>query len=53
MSVYVDDLMVYPNARGIFRRDRAVAPGAIEVSGRDLIMLWRAQQKAVQIGSGL
>ncbi len=90
MSVYVDELQVWPNARGIFlagschmaadtleelhamalkigmrrswfqpgrgrhphydlvksRRDRAVALGAKEVSGRDLIMLWRAQREA-------
>jgi hypothetical protein len=90
MAAYVDDLQVWPNARGIFRagschlasdtldelhefaarlgmrrewfqpgrgrhphydlvksrRDRAVALGAIEVSGRDLIMLWRAQREA-------
>jgi hypothetical protein len=90
MSVYVDDLKVWPNARGIFRagschmaadtldelhamalkigmrrawfqpgrgrhphydlvksrRDKAVALGAKEVSGRDLIMLWRAQREA-------
>jgi len=91
VSVYVDELMVYPNARGIFRagschmaadtldefhemarkigmrrewfqpgrgrhphydlvksrRDKAVALGAKQVSGRDLIMIWRAQREAV------
>ena len=90
MSVYVDELMVYPNARGIFRagschmaadtldelhamaakigmrrtwfqgknprhphydlvksrRDLAVALGAKEVSGRDLVLMWRAQREA-------
>jgi hypothetical protein len=93
VSVYVDDLMVYPNARGIFRagschlaadtldelhefaarlgmrrtwfqgknprhphydlvksrRDKAVALGAKQVSGRDLIMLWRAQREAAEM----
>jgi len=88
MSVYVDDLQVWPNAKGIFRagschmaadsldelhamaerigmkrlwfqgknpkhphydlikskRDKAVELGAKEVTGRDLIMLWRAQR---------
>ena len=29
------------------RRDKAVALGAKQVSGRDLIMLWRAQREAV------
>lgn len=91
MTVYVDELVIWPNARGIFRagschmaadtpdelhamaaaigmrrtwfqnkngrhphydlvksrRDRAVALGAKEVSGRDLIMMWRAQREAV------
>ena len=28
------------------RRDRAVALGALEVSGRDLVLLWRAQRDA-------
>lgn len=28
------------------RRDRAVALGALEVSGRDLVLLWRAQREA-------
>lgn len=28
------------------RRDRAVALGAIEVSGRDLVLVWRAQRAA-------
>lgn len=28
------------------RRDKAVALGAKEVSGRDLIMLWRVQREA-------
>ena len=92
MSVYVDELMVYPNARGIFRagschmaadtldelhamaakigmrrtwfqgknprhphydlvksrRDLAVALGAKEVSGRDLVLMWRAQREAAE-----
>ena len=90
MAAYVDDLQVWPNARGIFRagschlaadtldelhefaarlgmrrawfqsgngrhphydlvksrRDRAVALGALEVSGRDLVLMWRAQREA-------
>ena len=29
------------------RRDKAVALGAIEVTGRDIIMLWRAQREGV------
>lgn len=89
MAAYVDDLQVWPNARGIFRagschlaadtldelhefaarigmkrewfqpgrgrhphydlvksrRDKAVALGALEVSGRDLVLLWRAQRE--------
>ena len=28
------------------RRDRAVRLGAIEVSGRDLVLVWRAQREA-------
>ena len=28
------------------RRDRAVALGALEVSGRDLVLMWRAQREA-------
>lgn len=31
------------------RRDKAVALGAKEVAGRDLIMLWRAQREAAGI----
>lgn len=29
------------------RRDRAVALGAIEVSGRDMILMWRAQREGL------
>lgn len=89
--VYVDDIQVWPNAKGIFRagschmaadtleelhamaikigmkrswfqgknpkhphydlvksrRNKAVALGAKEVTGRDLIMIWRAQRGEV------
>jgi hypothetical protein len=97
MSVYVDGLQIWPNARGIFRsgschmaadtldelhamarkigmrrswfqdknprhphydlvksrRDKAVSLGAIEVTGRDIIMLWRAQREAAELDIGL
>lgn len=91
MSVYVDDLVVWPNAWGPFkagschlaadtldelhafaaklgmrrawfqegrgkhphydlvksRRDRAVELGASQVTGRELIMIWRKQRSGV------
>lgn len=31
------------------RRDKAVALGALEVSGRDLVLLWRAQREATAL----
>ena len=34
------------------RRDKAVALGALEVSGRDLVLMWRAQREAAGQADG-